>query len=162
MLYTLHIFADSSNIDALLQSGFKVQEPRRGDITKDRVGKSTAPIRGTASASNAKHVDEDKGGAVLSTPCGNQKVVIINVGNFSLVEYKEANGHGEIMWAEISAHIPNHRSALRWNTRSSLSQTHKKKENKGECTRAQICALVFYSCVRCKISIARRFGLKIG
>ena len=37
VLYMLHIFADSSTIDALLQRSFKVQEPRRGDITKDRV-----------------------------------------------------------------------------------------------------------------------------
>ncbi|MCR5315129.1 MAG: Rha family transcriptional regulator [Bacteroidaceae bacterium] len=37
VLYILHIFADSSTIDALLQRSFKVQEPRRGDITKDRV-----------------------------------------------------------------------------------------------------------------------------
>ena len=28
--YILHIFAESSTIDALLQSSFKVQEPRRG------------------------------------------------------------------------------------------------------------------------------------
>ena len=37
VLYILHIFADSSTIDTLLQSSFKVQEPRRGDRTKDRV-----------------------------------------------------------------------------------------------------------------------------
>ena len=46
VLYMLYIFADSSTIDALLQSSFKVQEPRRGDITKDRVGKKHRPDSG--------------------------------------------------------------------------------------------------------------------